>query len=139
MYRVYDIEHNKWIEDNVYMSPDGELYKIKQSIFGWTKVPLMLSQDKYIYHKGIDLCDKNGKEIHEGDYIKAQIAEDRTVIGVVTFATEISGYIILCDETSEFFTLGTEVCQYIQIIGNVFDGYDEVEQNGQQALHLSEE
>ena len=125
MYRVYDIENNKWIKDNVYMSPDGELYKIKQSIFGWTKVPLILSQDKYIYHKSIDLCDKNGKEIHEGDYIKAQVVEDKTIIGVVTFATEISGYIILCDETNEFFTLGTEICEYIEVIGNVFDGYDE--------------
>lgn len=124
-FRVRDVTHNKWVENNVYMSPDGELYKIKQSIFGWSKVPLILSQDEYVCHRDIGLYDKNEQLIYEGDYIKAQVAEDRTVIGIVTFATEISGYIILCDETSEFFTLGTEICDFIQIVGNVFDGFDE--------------
>lgn len=123
MYRIRDIEKNCWVEDNIFLSPKGELYKIKHSLFGWTKIPL--DKDRYMYHKAIDLYDKNNIEIHEGDYIKAQVSEDRNVIGVVAFITDLSAYVILCVDSDEFFTLGSEVSDLIEIIGNVFDGYKE--------------
>lgn len=121
-YRVYDNELKKWLKDNIYLSPDGELFLIKKSLFGMVKVPLALSQDRYIYHKKIDLLDKNKKEIYEGDYIKAQVGDDKSVIGLVAFAEELSAWVILCVDSDEFFTLGSEVTEYIEEIGNVFDG-----------------
>ena len=121
-YRVYDNEQKKWVRDNIYLTPDGELFLIKKSLFGTVKVPLALSQDRYIYHKAIDLSDKNKKEIYEGDYIKAQVGEDKSVIGLVAFATELSSYVILCVDSDEFYTLGSEVTEHIEEIGNVFDG-----------------
>lgn len=133
-YRVYDNEKKCWVKENIYLSPDGELFLIKRSAFGWTKLPLVLSQDRYIYHKAIDLWDRENIQVYEGDYIQAQVDENKTVVGVVAFAHELSAYVILCVGLEEFYTLGSEVTEHIQVIGNVFDGYKEVEQDGEQTL-----
>ena len=122
-YRVYDTEKKKWVKDNIFLSPDGELFLIKKSMFGMVKVPLALSQDRYIYHKAIDLWDKNKKQVYEGDYIKANVGEDRFMIGLVAFAHEFSSYVILCVDSDEFYTLGSQVCELIEVVGNTFDGY----------------
>mgnify|MGYP003293037067 CR=1 FL=1 len=132
-YRVYDNEQKKWLKDNIYLTPDGELFLIKKSLFGMIK-SLILSQDRYIYHKTIDLLDKNKKQVHEGDYIKAQVSEDRSVIGLVAFAVELSAWVILCVDSDEFFTLGSETTEFIEIIGNVFDGYKEEKKDGKPTL-----
>lgn len=133
-YRVYDSEKKCWVKDNVYLSPNGELFLIKRSTFGWTKVPLALSQERYIYHKAVDLWDKNQNQVFEGDYIHAKVDDDKSVIGLVAFAHELSSYVILCVDSDEFFTLGSEVTEFIQVVGNVFDGYEEVKQDGEQTL-----
>ena len=123
MFRVYDTKERRWIWNNVYLTPNGELFMIKQSVFGLVKIPLALNPDRYVYHKAIDLWDKNQARVYEGDYIKAQVAEDKTVLGMVVFAEELSAYIILCEESDEFYTLGKDVCDLIEVVGNVFDGY----------------
>lgn len=122
-YRVYDTEQREWIQDGIYMNPDGDLFMIKQSLFGMVKIPLALSPYRYTYHKAIDLYDKNNLLVYEGDYLEAKISEDKTVIGLVCFAEELSSYIILCEEDNTFYTLGSEICEYIEVVGNVFDGY----------------
>jgi hypothetical protein len=121
-YRVYDNERKKWLKDNIYMSPDECLFKIKQGLLGMTKIPL--DAERYIYHKDIGLYDKNSKLVFEGDYILARVAEDKEVVGFVAYAYELSAWVILCDESNEFFTLGSSVSAEISIIGNVFDGYE---------------
>lgn len=125
-YRVYDTEKKKWIKDNVYLNPNGELFLIKKSMFGMVKVPLALSQDRYVYHEDIELYDKENNLIFIGDYIRASVAEDKEVIGLVAFATELSAYVILCVDSDEFYTLGSDVSSEIQIVGNVFDGYSRI-------------
>lgn len=134
IYRIFDTVEKKWEKDNIYLNPEGELFLIKQTILGFVKIPLALSQDRYVYHRDIDLCDKNGVMIYEGDYIRARVAEDRIVTGIVTYARELSSYIMLCTTYDEYFTLGTEVCEFIEVIGNVFDGYKEDDQDGEQTL-----
>ena len=123
MFRVYDTKERRWIWNNVYLAPNGELFMIKQSVFGLVKIPLALSPDRYVYHNAIDLLDKNQAQVYEGDYIKAQVGDDKTVLGMVVFAQELSAYIVLCEESDEFYTLGKEVCDLIEVVGNVFDGY----------------
>ena len=124
MFRIYDNEKMEWVKEDVYLNSNGELFLIRQSLFGMIKTPLMLSQHRYVFNKAIDLYDKNNLQIFEGAYICARVEENKTVIGLVVFAQELSAYIILCDETNEFFTLGSQVCDRIEVIGNVFDGYE---------------
>lgn len=139
-FRVYDNEKKTWLRDNVYLNPNGELFLIKQAIFGMAKVPLALDSERYIYHEDIGLTDKAGREVFEGDYIRAVVgkvdendenSEDKVEIGLVSYAHELSAYVILCVDSDTFYTLGSSVCEYIEIIGNVFDGYDELNRDGQ--------
>lgn len=118
-YRVYDKKKKRFVQDNIFLTPEGELVESKKSIFG-DKITFV-SQNRYVYQKYIELDDKDGKQIYVGDYLEATVAEDRVIEGMVTFAPELSAYIILCFETEEYFTLGSDVVQFIRVIGNVFD------------------
>lgn len=118
-FRVYDKKKKKFITDNVFLTPDGELVESKKSLFG--NKMTFVDQNRFVYQKYIELDDKNNVPIFMGDYVNAQVSEDREISGLVTFAPELSSYVILCFDSDEYFTLGTEVCQYIQVIGNVFD------------------
>lgn len=119
-YRVYDKKKKRWVNNNIFLTPDGELIESKKSLFG--NKMTFVDQNRYVYQRCIDLYDKNNTPIYIGDYLEAQVADNKIVRGLVTFADELSAYIILCFDTDEFFTLGTEICQYIEVVGNVFDG-----------------
>ncbi len=118
-YRVYDKKKRRFVQDNIFLTPDGELVESKKSLFG-NKLSFV-SQDRYVYQRSIDLCDKDNKLIHVGDYLEAEVAEDRTVTGLVTYAEELASYVILCFDTDEYYVLSSQVCDRIKIIGNVFD------------------
>lgn len=130
-YRVYDTEKHEWVKDNIYMNPDGDLFKIKHSLFGMIKIPLELSPYRYIYHEDIRLADMDGNLIHEGDYMKAHVgkvdeedenSEDIIETGVVVYAYDLSGFILLCEDSNTFYSLSPAISNNIKIIGNVFDG-----------------
>lgn len=118
-YRVFDKKKKRFVTDNIFLTPDGELVESKKSLFG-NKLTFV-DQNRYVYQKYIELNDKNNVAIFMGDYVKAQVAEDRAITGLVTFAPELSSYVILCFDSDEYFTLGTEVCDLIEVVGNVFD------------------
>lgn len=120
MYRVYDLEKREWAQD-IYMSPfpSNQLYKLKKSLFG--RKLISVDSSNYIIHKFVDLFDKDSNMVYEGDIIEAQISNDKTVTGIVTYATEWSAYIVLCFDPDEFYVLGDEICEFISVIGNVFD------------------
>lgn len=139
MFRVFDGEKNRWIRDDVYLNPNGELFLIKQSMFGNVKSLLALDVNRYIYHRDINLYDKNGALVYEGDYIRAKVAEDKSVVGLVAYAHELSAYVILCVDSDEFYTLGSETTEFIEVVGNVFDGYKEEKKDDKQTLSGAEE
>lgn len=120
-FRVYDMKEKKWLKENIYLNPNNKLFLIKKGLFGTTKVPL--DAERYVFHQDIYLYDKKNILVYEGDYIKAKVDENKEVIGLVAYAHELSAYVILCVDSDEFFTLGSETTEYIEIIGNVFDGY----------------
>ena len=121
MFRVYNNEQKEWVKEYVYLNQTDELFLIKRGLFGAVKIPL--DSDKYIYHRDINLYDKNNVLVYEGDYILANISEDKKVVGLVAYAHELSSYVILCVDSDDFYTLGSEVTEYIEVVGNVFDGY----------------
>ena len=133
-YRVYDTAEKKWLKANIYLSPNDELFLIKQGLFGTIKVPLALDSNRYIFHKDINLYDKRNNLVYEGDFVKAKVDEDKEEIGLVTYAHELSAYIILCTNSDTFYTLGSNVSSEIEIIGNVFDGYKEEKKDDKQTL-----
>lgn len=130
MFRVYDNEKKEWVKKNIYLNANDELFLMKQSLFGVVKVPLVLDANRYIFHKDINLYDKNGILVYEGDYIRARVTDDKEEVGLVSYAHELSAYVILCTNSDTFYTLGSETTEFIEIIGNVFDGYKEEKKDG---------
>ena len=118
-YRVFDKKKKKFVTDNIFLTPDGELIESKKSLFG--NKMTFVDGNRFVYQRYIGLGDKNNTPIYIGDTLEARVAEDRTIRGVVTFAPELSAYIILCFESEEYFTLGESICDLITVVGNVFD------------------
>lgn len=118
-YRVYDKKKKRFVTDNIFLTPDGELVESKKSLFG--NKMTFVDGNRFVFQKYIELNDKNDTLIYMGDYVEANVAEDKTITGLVTFSTELSSYVILCFDTGEYFTLGESVREFIRVIGNVFD------------------
>lgn len=128
LYRVYDEDEKKWVEDNVYLTPNGDLVMIKKTM-GLVKTVVILDRARYTYHKMIGLQDVNNTEVYEGDYLLAKVEDDREIVGLVTFAEELGSYIILDTNDDKYYHLGDTIREFIQIIGNVFDGCEDVNHN----------
>lgn len=135
MYRVYDKEKKCFVKEGVYLAPNTEndLYMMKRTLFGG-RVLMPVTKDRYEWNRDIGLYDKENVLIFEEDYLEAQVSDDRIVQGIVTYSNELCSYIILCFDTDEYFTLGESICQYIKVIGNVFEGGKEEESDGNKSL-----
>ena len=118
-FRVYDKKKRKFVTNNVFLTPDGELVEPKKSLFGNRMT--FVDQNRFVYQKSTELRDKDDKEIFVGDYLSAEVSDDRVVEGIVTFAEELGSFVILCFDIDEYFVLSQSVCDHIQIVSNVFD------------------
>jgi hypothetical protein len=118
-FRVYDKKRKKFVQDNIFLTPDGELIESKKSLFG--NKMTFVDQNRFVYQRYISLNDKNGTPIYVGDYLKAKVSEDNEISGLVTYSEQLSSYVILNFESNEYFTLGESVKEFIEVDGNVFD------------------
>lgn len=118
-FRVYDKKKKKFVTDNVYLTPDGELVESKKSLFS-NKITFV-DQNRFVFQKSIELNDKNDVPIYVGDYLNAKISEDEEITGLVTYSEQLASYIILNFETDMYYTLGESVREFIEVVGNVFD------------------
>lgn len=118
-YRVFDKKRKKFVTDNVYLTPDGELVESKKSLFG--NKMTFIDQNRFVYQRYIGLSDLDNNPIYIGDILEARVADDEIVTGIVSFAEELSSYVIFCDCNEKWYTLGTEICDRIRVVGNVFD------------------
>ena len=120
-FRVWDKKRKKWVNDDIYLNPDGELFQPNKKLFGNRLT--FVSQNRYVYQKSIELQDMNGQEIYIGDYVEAQVADNKTICGVVIYAEELSSYIIICFSSDEYYALGSQVSSYLRVVGNVFEDF----------------
>lgn len=118
-YRVFDKKKRRFITDNIFLTPDGELVESKKSI--WGNKMTFVDQNRYVYQRYIGLNDRDDTPIYIGDVLEAVVADDEVVTGIVSFAEELSSYVIFCYDVDNWYTLGTEICDRIKVIGNVFD------------------
>lgn len=130
-YRVYDKKKKRFVTDNIYLTPEGELVESKKSI--WGNKMTFVDENRFVYQRYIGLVDRENHPIFIGDYLEAIVADDEVIVGIVTFAEELSSYIIWCFDNEKWFTLGTDVCDRIRIVGNVFDEKKD-KKDGKQAL-----
>ncbi len=121
MYRVYDQQKKRWIRYNIYLTPNEELYMLEKPIFRKRNTLRQLSTDRYVYHRDIGLTDKNGALIYQGDIVKANINEDEYINAEVAYVEHIASYVILDFKEGRYYSLGTEECSHLEVIGNVFD------------------
>ena len=119
-YRVFDKKRKRFVTDNIFLTPEGELVESKKSLFG-NKMTFVDEGDRYVYQQAIGLSDKSGKEIFIGDHLEAEIDDERVVAGVVIFAEELGSFVILCFDVDEYYVLSEAVCSRLTVVGNVFD------------------
>lgn len=117
MFRIYDKKEKKFIRENIYISPIGDVFISSKKMFGTEKLNLV-SSERYVYQKDIGLYDVNKWLIYEGDICKV----DRlNVTGVIAYAPEYASYFLFDDQNLKYYPLTEERCKEIEIIGNVFD------------------
>ena len=123
MFRVYDKHEKCYVNDDIFLAPNGDIYMITKSIFGG-KINLM-PPERYVYHRDVGLLDTDDTLIFEGDIVEAKVSEDKTVTGMVAYAHELASYVILCSGCDEYYVLGESVCEFVKVIGNVFDNVED--------------
>ena len=121
MYRVYDTQKKRWLKYDIYLMPNGDLYKLEKPIFRKRNTLKQLSNERYIVHRDIGLTDKNGILMYEGDICEAMINEDETINAEIAYVDHIASYVLLDYKTGRYYSLGTEQANLIEVVGNVLD------------------
>ena len=116
-YRVFDIKNKVQINNVAVTDPRGDIFIAKQGLFNRFKLQL-LSDRKYVVHRCVEIQDKHGKDVYEGDIC---VAKDGAFTGVVTYVPEHASFYLLCDRDSTFYPLGFEYQKLLEIIGNVIE------------------
>ena len=83
----------------------------------------LLNVDRYKCMLKIGLCDKNFKEIYDGDIIKfnKKIGEVNKKIGVVKYDDLYCQYFVGVDGELLYQMIGKGVLRYYEIIGNIYE------------------
>lgn len=129
MFRVRNIESNKWEIGEFYISHRGDLVQIKTTKpkFGKERVSIkLLSDNKYVWQEDIGYDDKNSNPIFEGDICKIETAE-KTVVCVVAYVPSCAAYMLLDNKESKFYNFYNKTRNLIEIVGNVFEDHDLIE------------
>lgn len=121
MFRVYDKEEKRWIDERVYLSNYGEIYTGRQSAFGGTKLNRLIPDDRYTWQRNTELADKDGRFIYEGDIIEAGADEEDKMIALVAYIPDMASFAALDYEHYKYYPLNKEASELIQVVGNVFD------------------
>lgn len=120
-FRIYDRRKGRWIRDNIYLAPNGNVFKLDKNIFKNKEKLVQVSNERFVYHRDIGLVDRDYDVIYEGDIAEAEIADNEFIIVEIAYLNQIASYAALDYKTDNYYELNEERCKYIKIIGNVFD------------------
>lgn len=129
MFRVRNIEKDKWEIGEFYVSHDGVLVKVnrEKSMFGNEKISIKLLSDvKYVWQQDTGYSDKHGNYIYEGDICKITVGDEH-IVCVVAYIPSRASYMLLDNKYSAYYTFHNEVREQIEVVGNVFDNDNLVE------------
>lgn len=119
MYRMWDHEKERWVKD-FYIIPSGEAFVLKKKLFGSKLVPM--TEDKYTLHKNIEVFDRNGKSIYEGDIVVN--TDDCDIKGVVAYSSNHAAYYIFDEKRGLYYGITDAVRDKMEIVGNCFENPD---------------
>ncbi|CYW67938.1 hypothetical protein HPA24_04345 [Streptococcus suis] len=130
-FRAWNTFHNKWVK-HFYITENGLIYNMQQphrDLIG--AVPI--EKSGLVVMQSTGLCDKNGKEIFEGDVVKCYMVTEKSeceYVGVVClkdFAFVIvdkkDTYDPLWNYKSGFVSQETE----LEVISNIYENSELVE------------
>ena len=123
MYRVYDNKEKRWVKDDFYIAPNGDMYICDNRIFPKLSHKLVLvPEQRFTVHRHIGMNDSNGKPIFEGDICKIT---KRNVIGVVAYIAQHASYYLLDDKHLKYYPLYENlIAEQVEVVGNIFDNND---------------
>lgn len=126
MYRVYDKEEHKFVDD-IFLSQDGILYKLVQRMFLPDKLVPAYEIDeneneRFIVQYDTNMFDKYYRHIYEGDICKIYNADDKDAVGVVAWSDDIGSYCVFDGKNLQYYVLMASTRDNFEIIDNVCDG-----------------
>lgn len=122
MYRVYDNKEKKWLREGFFISPNGDMYMSDKRIFGNLHKLLLISKRRFTIQNEIEMNDKNGKLIFEGDICKIT---NRNIVGVIVYVPEHASYYLLDDKHMKYYPLYEKlISEHVEVIGNVCENSD---------------
>ena len=110
--------NHKWADGYFCISLSGDLFAVKQTLFGNEKIEIV-SDDDYTVQMCTDAADKYGNLIFEGDICKHTGDDD--VSGVVAYYAEHSAYYVFDDDDSAYYRLILNNRAEMVIVGDGFD------------------
>lgn len=118
MYRVYDNKEKCWVRDDFFISPNEDMYIFnKHTFLKFLSKPRLVPEQRYIVQRGIEMNDRNGKPIFEGDICKIT---ERNIIGVIAYIPQHASYYLLDEKNKKYYPLYEKLInEQVEIIGNV--------------------
>lgn len=131
MFRVYDNKENNWVNKDVLLARNDDLFRRDDALFSTSKLNLM-SDKRYTWQQSIGFYDSNGKIIYEGDICEVNV-NDETIYCLVAYIHERASYMLLDNKYSKAYGFYKEVTDLIKVVGNVFDNNDLIQQGNNDA------
>ncbi len=125
MYRVYDKEKRKFVDD-VFVLQDGFPYRmVKRKILPVKLVPAYEvdenENERFVIQYCTDFVDKDKNYVYEGDICRVYVDDDEYVVGVVAWSGYTGSYCIFCNDIDCYYPLSLSVQDLYEVIGNVCD------------------